>query len=431
MRAAKSETQACFQPRDSNSNSNSNSNPDRPALKFYRFDPERCAFPKPRVSPLPDRPQLPTLRKRSSPSSTNNTPSHFRHFTRGRYALGEAYRLAGVGRQGALLAPAYHCVTMLDPALALDADVLLYPLNADLSPKLESLDHLLLGCKKPVKALLATHFFGFAQDLSALKAWCDRQRIVLIEDCSHLLLTENFRFDQTGVDGRFVVASPYKFFSCDDGGLLYSPGEPLPDSVATKPPGLLQEIRAIVRIIDRFRSAVPSARAIDSIDRQLLALRGTPLETGCEQIIERSQTSTQYCAAQAKTSSLRSSRLLVGHSSIADNISQRRDNYRRWAEATGKASHCRALLADLPENCAPYMFPLYIERPDPHFFWLKQLAVPVWRWDEMAVSDCPIANDYRLHLIHLPCHQSLTERQMDWMIAAVQKTLQHATPAGR
>jgi dTDP-4-amino-4,6-dideoxygalactose transaminase len=59
----------------------------------------------------------------------------------------------------------------------------------------------------------------------------------------------------------------------------------------------------------------------------------------------------------------------------------------------------------------------------PHFYWLKQLAVPVWRWDEMAVSPCPVARDYRLHLLHLPCHQSLSDDEMDWMLAALGKVL--------
>ena len=36
-------------------------------------------------------------------------------------------------------------------------------------------------------------------------------------------------------------------------------------------------------------------------------------------------------------------------------------------------------------------------------------------------TTCPIASDYRLHLLHLPCHQSLDDRELDWMIAAIQK----------
>jgi len=51
------------------------------------------------------------------------------------------------------------------------------------------------------------------------------------------------------------------------------------------------------------------------------------------------------------------------------------------------------------------------------------LGVPVWRWDEMAISNCSVADDYRLHLLHLPCHQSLGEEEMAWMVAAVRIVL--------
>ena len=64
------------------------------------------------------------------------------------------------------MAPAYHCVTMLDPAIALGGDVLLYPLKPDLSPDLESLDSVFAAAGSPVRALLATHFFGLAQDFA-------------------------------------------------------------------------------------------------------------------------------------------------------------------------------------------------------------------------------------------------------------------------
>jgi hypothetical protein len=36
---------------------------------------------------------------------------------RGRYALTQAYRLAGVGSDAAILISAYHCRAMLDPAI--------------------------------------------------------------------------------------------------------------------------------------------------------------------------------------------------------------------------------------------------------------------------------------------------------------------------
>jgi hypothetical protein len=46
----------------------------------------------------------------------------------------------------------------------------------------------------------------------------------------------------------------------------------------------------------------------------------------------------------------------------------------------------------------------------------------------MAASSCPTANDYRLHLLHLPCHQSLSRTELAWMIACVDKALRQPVP---
>lgn len=322
-----------------------------------------------------------------------------------------------------MLAPAYHCVTMLDPALALGADIQLYPLQADLSIDVQKLDQLLNGCKKPVKALLATHFFGLAQDFSRLKQWCDSHDIALIEDCSHVLFTEQFRAAGTGRYGRFVAASPYKFFPCADSGLLYTPANVLLDNDSAQSPGLMQELRGIKHMLEKCRSAASMADEIALLDGQLESLRKSPLVVAREEITPYSHPSSLYSTAAAGTAALRSSRFIVEHSSIEENVRHRRNNYRRWVDAMADLQNCRPLFADLPDGCAPYMFPLHIAQPLPHFYWLKQLGVPIWRWDEMAVADCPVAQNYRLHLLHLPCHQSLSEGQMDWMIAAVRKTL--------
>lgn len=69
------------------------------------------------------------------------------------------------------------------------------------------------------------------------------------------------------------------------------------------------------------------------------------------------------------------------------------------------------------------MFPITIAEPDPVFYQLKQAGMPIFRWDDMAVSSCTVARNYRLHLLHLPCHQGLSAQQMAWMTALVAKVL--------
>lgn len=395
------------------------------SLDTLIFDPSACGFPKPRIPLLPV--GLAGLSvERPAPWANAN---HWRHFTRGRYALREAYRLSGIGPGSTLLAPAYNCQTMLDPALALGGDIALYPLHPDLSPNLDALDGLANRSPTPVKALLATHFFGRPQPLAQLSTWCNDRDIILIEDCSHVLFCEHHRPPDIGRYGEFIVSSPYKFLPSPDGGLLYARAAERLDNLPTRSAAWMDEVRGLVATWSmatehRRNSGTCNPGDIEA-DLAAITERTTPvalehrLNTGC---------SPDYHREVEGHEPLRYSRLAYRHPDIAKIARHRQENYRRWVDATSNLSFCRPLFPELPEGCIPYMFPLHIERPDPNFYRLKHLGVPIWRWDSMTASNCHTANDYRLHLLHLPCHQSLGEREMEWMIAAIQKVGAGDTP---
>lgn len=375
------------------------------------FDPSPCGFPKPRV------PLLPTGFDGIGFQAAQpwSSPNHFRHFSRGRYALRETYRFAGIGPGSALLAPAYHCRTMLDPALALGGDVILYPLTPDLSPDLAAIQTLAKNSSVPVKALLATHFFGIAKPFVRLSAWCTERDITLVEDCSHAFFTEQHQPAGIGDYGNFVISSPYKFLPSPDGGLLYARDASKLDSLHPTAPAWLAELRGIAH--QRAKAAEHNHnRARLDIDTNASAPSAAAIDRR-----ETTGLSADYHAEEENLCSLRTSRWLYRHADNATVAHHRRKNYQWWAAATQHLPHCRPLYPELPEDCIPYMFPLLIEHPEPHFYWLKQLGIPIFRWDSIIASTCPTANHYRLHLLHLPCHQSLTKYELDWMMAAVQK----------
>jgi perosamine synthetase len=383
---------------------------------FRRFDPSDCSFPAPRV------PLLPVLRwdglglERAAAAQALDGAG-VRHFSRGRYAMYEAYRAAGVGPGGALLAPSYHCRTMFDPALALGGEVLFYAVDEQLTPDLASIITLLAKASPPVKALVVTHYFGFRQPqklMDALAALCQEHGITLVEDCSHgwQIALEQGPACQAQ-SGRMVVASPYKFFASPDGGTLWGNPAQL-GAAAPSVPGPAAELKSLAHTLARARSgatlgAVPAAGSPDA--------RGTEhTETG--QLV-----SGNYQLGQAADRGLALSRWIVRHSRMDSAAEKRRAHYQRWLEATRALAGARPLFAELPPDCAPYMFPLLIDTPDPHFYQLKQLGMPIWRWDDMAVADCAVADRLRLHLLHLPCHQSLSERQMAWMTSSVARVV--------
>ena len=388
------------------------------------FDPSACGFPKPRVPLLPTGLASLTLK----PPLPWAPASHFCHFTRGRYALREAYRLAGIGPGSTLLAPAYHCRTMLDPAMALGGEVRLYPLHPDLSPDLDTLTALVSQSPTPIKALLATHFFGMPQQFGPLAAWCKERGIVLIEDCSHVMFCEHHCPPGIGDFGEFVVSSPYKFLPSPDGGLLFARDADLLKDILPRAPSWLDELRGIHFAWSKAAEQRHNRGTLDSLHlaAELAAINARPLTSAIDRH-ELAGMSADYRPDHEVYSALRYSRWIYRHPDIAFVAHRRRDNYRRWVAATMNLPYCRPLIPELPEGCIPYMFPLHIARPDPHFYWLKQLGVPIWRWDSIVASNCPTASDYRLHLLHLPCHQSLDDHEMDWMIAAVQKAGTYGT----
>ena len=391
------------------------------AMRIARFDPSPFDFPRPKIPLLPNKLSL----KRKAPSThagsgeVTATPKSFASFMRGRYALCEAYSLSGIRAGTALMAPAYHCVTMLDPAIVLGAEILLYPLNKDLSPDLSQFDSVLTQVNSPVKALLATHFFGLIQDFTTLKTWCDARGITLIEDCSHVLFCQDYQAFGAGQVGKFVTSSPYKFFACEDGGLLNTSEPSLLANTDTQKRTLLDELRGIKRFVEKLRAISPPTFS----DIQCSALFRTP-ETPAElPITDYCNPSSYFVPSDQKKAALRTSRWTAGIESLETIITERRKNYATWAAAVETVPNCSALYPQLPETCVPYMFPLLIDKPTSHFYRLKQLGVPIWRWDEMAISTCHISKRYQLHLLHLPCHQSLSNEQMTWMISAVRKVL--------
>lgn len=405
-------------------------------MEYQRFDPTSCGFPKPKVPILAPLSRQSLGQGRSGLFRPLGLNTNARFFTRGRYALTEAYRLSGVGENGALLAPAYHCRTMLDPAIRLGAKIMFYALKPDLSPDLPALAATLATRQQPVKALLVTHYFGFAQTLEPLADFCAEHAITLIEDCSHALFTRSETNTSKikgamGQTGRFCVASPYKFFPCEDGGLLWRNDDAvLPEDTRKSTPTLAQEAKGVLRSLMSDHNQNQPLE-VNAVDNEIQTVTNTLTVPGCDVRKQDIHTSEYYDVSEEHLESLRWSRWIMRHTNLVRLAARRRENYQRWGNTVAHLPHCAALFPRLPVDCVPYMFPLTLEHPELHFFALKQLGIPMWRWDDMAVSGCHIASDYRLKMVHLPCHQELTEKQMAWMTTVVNKAMLTLSPGNK
>ena len=415
-------------------------------LAFHRFDPSACGFPPPRVPSLPHVPPISPVSALSALSALSHpfgsglrstSGASFRSgrsYARARYALTDAYQLCGVGAHGALLAPSYHCRTMIDPAVALGAEVGLYRLDADLNPDIDALGAAVAACTQPVKALLATHYFGLARPLQRVQEFCRAHGIALIEDCAHAFVQDRAAHGaepapSIGSWGRYGVSSFYKFCPSADGGMLWANGgAPMPARRAGGS-AARRELRGLWSGLGSSLSPRAAVQSLEmsSLGAEIDSLRARlpTLDKGRHWVESPAGVSHHYDPAEQARASLAVSRWVMRHTDVDRLAARRRANHRQWAAAVAGVAGCRALYPTLADGCVPYMFALYIDHPNVHFFAMKHLGIPIWRWDEMAVSPCAVANANRLNLLHLPCHQELSPAQMEWMIAAVTGVLRH------
>lgn len=389
-------------------------------VRFHDINEHADRFPPPKV------PMLPVLSLRTFLGRRDGCyPSQFLGLSKRLFlpsataALAHAYKGLGIENGVGILIPAYHCGTMIEPALWLNAEIAFYRLNSDLTIELEDAERRI---RPNTKALLITHYFGFPQPLEPISAFCRRHNLALIEDCAHAFFGQ-CQGITLGSAGDFSVTSTTKFFPTVEGGLLYSKCDTqavcwvknrrLSEQLKKGFDGLQTAIRygrlkgmrpffALVQWLADQARIVPAWRPSNHPGQSQYRWFAPELVgfNGC-------------LFAQAV---LR----LSGKGRVAV---KRRENYLYLLQNLGRLSRGRPLYPTLPESVVPYVFPLLIDFPETDFRKLKLEGIPILRWEELAETDCPVSADYRLRLLQLPCHQELRQHELEWLIAQVTKIL--------
>lgn len=373
---------------------------DPQALSFVLLDPCRD-YPPPRL------PVLPQISCSGYGKSRLDSPllqknAHF--VNAGRTAL--QLIAQHLPAKGAFLLPAYHCPTMITPAISAGREIRFYRVDAQLNADIADIEQQL----RPggVAAILLPHYFGFPQaEIAAIAELAHASGAWLIEDCSHALFG-HLDSKPLGSFGDYAIASTRKFFPGRDGGiLLINRGPTFPVDL----PGhsLSEEIRAVYDLLQQ---------ASLTRHRRSAKLSDTPPIAA--------HTPTHPCAIRNTMplrQGLRSSHWIWRHQDNDQVSARRRQLFQRWLQHTQTLTGARPLFTSLPAQVVPYMFPLLLEQPARDFPPLKRAGVPIWRWDELMPSGCTISREYGLALLQLPCHQSLREVDIDWMAEKLRQTL--------
>ena len=162
-----------------------------------------------------------TLRHFMTPPTDAPAPFPLSHrrgrgFHTARSAIYQLFtHLVGSGRTR-VLAPDYHMGNELRAIRAAGAAVELYPIGRDGRPDLAVLSR---QAARGADVLFTIHYAGWPQPVSELRALCDQQGLVLVEDCALALLSEA-EGGPLGSFGDYAVFCLYKTLPVLDGGLL-------------------------------------------------------------------------------------------------------------------------------------------------------------------------------------------------------------------
>lgn len=359
-----------------------------------------------------------------------------RMVTSGRIAIGLALREMRVGRGDTVLVPAYHSPSMIPPVHWCGANVVFYRVHPDTTIDLDDIRSKIDG---RVKAVIATHFFGFPQDLGGLRALCDAHGIGLLEDCAHAFFGHHGG-TPVGAMGDYAIGSSMKFYPIYEGGCLVSQRHRL--DLPLRSAGAGFEAKAALAALEtsfsqgRLRGlkamlALP-LRAKDALWGALKARQ--PAGSAAPTLTpDSSDSSFDFDAGWIDKRSSLFSRLTLRYASRARIVARRRRHYRQLEQALQGIPGCRPLFPGLADGACPWVFPVLAERADEVGELLRAAGVHMVRfgatlWPGVDAGTCANSVALGRHLIGLPCHQELLPSELECLCRRIRQAFAAAAP---
>ena len=164
----------------------------------------------------------------------------------GRGATAIYLSLANEGLEGIdVLVPGNICYAAVYPIISSGNNVVFC--DVDNQSGNLNLDIIEIYKTKKTKAIIVPHMYGNSvNELDVIKEWCERNEIIMIEDCASSLGSENSKYGMCGHIGDYVVYSfgYSKIVDIGEGGLLSS------NKNLDKAKRLLEEFPLIDRTIE-------------------------------------------------------------------------------------------------------------------------------------------------------------------------------------
>jgi len=340
-------------------------------------------YPKPLFLPLPSSPNKGFIKGRPTPSGVGKILTT----THARYALALIAK-AELSPGDTVLLPAYHCPALVEPFIWSGCKISFYNMRYDLQP-----DENDFATKLPIaQAAVLVRYFGFDANIKSLVHQARHAGCKVIEDLAHAAFIDELH-------GDYAVTSLRKFYPIDIGAEIYIKEG--------------KDSSLIERKLNEYRKTA----VLSALKRLTLKLQN---KIGKKLSLHFHETpSYRYFNDMELGRPLGNIyRKETGNDSSRKIIECRRRNFSTINKLLKKSKLGTPLFPELENNTTPYVYPFLLRRKE-YFDMIRSAGIPLFRWEELAPTECKVSKEFRSKLIQVPCHQDLTESNLETIANAL------------
>ncbi len=356
------------------------------------------------------------------------------HFTyRGRTALRRLCDIMGLAGSEVLV-PAYNCGAETEPYIDGGAKIVPYRVDYGAQADIEDIRRCI---SERTKALHVTYYFGFPQPIDEIRGLCLKNDIFLIEDCA-LALFSGFKGKKLGSRGDAAIFSLPKSLPLTDGGALVINNPRLRTSWQKRHVPLMRTARGAISLstaaLLRRLSVSDGLHAVflslhsRRVAKELASMPAVP-ETDVLPDVARWMHYSEDFRDRALSGLSEHLLKAVDEEEV---VRLRRRNYMLLASLLPDRPDLKPLYADLPPDVCPLGLPVLCN--DRERLYKSLLASGIWSaiwWPgfprNMDWGPFSAARFLKNHVLLLPVHQGLREKDMEQIARALAAGIEDPT----
>jgi dTDP-4-amino-4,6-dideoxygalactose transaminase len=332
----------------------------------------------------------------------------FFFFSSGRAAIHLAAKALVRSKPLVVYLPAFHCGVEVEAFVRAGCRVRFYAIDERLNVKLpERMEEIEEG-----SIFFIIHYFGFPQHLESITVFCEKHKMILMEDCAHSLYS-CYQGEFLGRIGRVSVFSPRKTLALPNGGglLINDPTLPNPERGRKQfTPTLYKSTFRSICDFEVKRGGI-GGQVGNIFIRGFNRLRKTEIH---EEIVNTDGCISYYDDSRFAYDLGMSliSYLFIEPMPYQEIVTRRRENYILLASLLEKNTKFHPVFPELPEGVSPLCFPVWVDNSDRWMSILEDNAIEPFVFGRQShkLLDKELVNKVeklKTNIIGLPVHQYL------------------------